>query len=220
MIERVFQKPFEEVFEQFDEQPIGCGAIAQVYKGTLRPEILPPSYHERKKRQPSPSSPTSVITHPPTVGTDIVSVPHSSVAIKILHPKVHQTIARDLRIMGFFASILNAFPGMEWLSFPDEVKVFGEMMNQQLDLTVEANNLSGFEENFLMRRNAVSFPRPVRDFSTRDVLVEEFENALPLKYFLRNGGGQYDDQLANMGLDAFLVRLAQSIFTIAHELRS
>lgn len=51
----------------------------------------------------------------------------------------------------------------------------------------------------------MSFPRPVRDYSTREVLVEEFENALPLKWFLRNGGGEYDEQLAGMGLDAFLV---------------
>jgi aarF domain-containing kinase len=36
--------------------------------------------------------------------------------------------------------------------------------------------------------------------------MEEFEDALPLKYFLRNGGGPYDDRIANIGLDAFLVR--------------
>ncbi len=30
VIERVFQRPFEEVFEEFDETPIGSGAIAQV----------------------------------------------------------------------------------------------------------------------------------------------------------------------------------------------
>lgn len=30
VIERVFQRPFEDVFEVFDEVPIGTGAIAQV----------------------------------------------------------------------------------------------------------------------------------------------------------------------------------------------
>ena len=30
VIERVFQRPFEDVFEEFDETPIGVGAIAQV----------------------------------------------------------------------------------------------------------------------------------------------------------------------------------------------
>lgn len=30
VIERVFQRPFEEVFEEFEATPIGTGAIAQV----------------------------------------------------------------------------------------------------------------------------------------------------------------------------------------------
>jgi aarF domain-containing kinase len=30
VIESVFQRPFEDVFEEFDEVPIGVGAIAQV----------------------------------------------------------------------------------------------------------------------------------------------------------------------------------------------
>ncbi|KAL7417699.1 hypothetical protein BDY24DRAFT_375784 [Mrakia frigida] len=206
VIERVFKRPFEEVFEEFDEVPIGCGAIAQVYKATLRPDILPPSYHS-PKHQPNPT--TSRLTQaldplPPSSPPPAATAPTSAVAIKILHPRVESTIRRDLKIMSFFASLLNSFPGMEWLSFPEEVDVFGAMMNQQLDLNVEAENLERFERNFMYRRGAVSFPRPVRDYSTREVLVEEFENALPLKWFLRNGGGEYDEQLAGMGLDAFL----------------
>ncbi len=30
VIERIFQRPFEDVFEEFDETPMGTGAIAQV----------------------------------------------------------------------------------------------------------------------------------------------------------------------------------------------
>ena len=30
VIEKIFQRPFEEVFEEFDETPMGSGAIAQV----------------------------------------------------------------------------------------------------------------------------------------------------------------------------------------------
>jgi len=35
-------------------------------------------------------------------------------------------------------------------------------------------------------------------------LVEEYQTAIPLEWFLKNGGGPYDDQLAELGLDAFL----------------
>lgn len=68
-------------------------------------------------------------------------VPNAEVAIKVLHPGVEKMIRRDLKIMMFFAKVLNSLPGMEWLSFPEEVEVFGEMMMSQVDLRIEANNL-------------------------------------------------------------------------------
>ena len=111
--------------------------------------------------------------------------------------------------MSIFANIINLFPGMSWLSLPEEVAVFGEMMNSQLDLRVEAANLDRFERNFKGRGHQVTYPRPIKlggdREESRDVLMEEFEDALPLKHFLRNGGGPYDDRIANIGLDAFLV---------------
>ena len=114
-------------------------------------------------------------------------------------------INRDLRIMSFFANVITLFPGMQWLSLPEEVAVFGGMMHEQLDLRIEAENLAIFEKNFEGRRLPVTFPRPLRLWSTQDLLVEEFQNALPLELFLKNGGGPYNDTLAEVGLDAFLV---------------
>jgi aarF domain-containing kinase len=57
----------------------------------------------------------------------------------------------------------------------------------------------------MTRHAPVTFPRPLRIWSTRDLLVEEFQMAIPLELFLKNGGGPYDDLLAELGLDAFLV---------------
>lgn len=101
---------------------------------------------------------------------------------------------------------------MKWISLPEEVNVFGRMMYEQLDLRIEARNLKTFEKNFAPRKAAVSFPRPVDDYTTKEVLIEEFENALPLKAFLKHGGGPFDDVIAESGLDAFLVRLMPSFF--------
>lgn len=114
-------------------------------------------------------------------------------------------IGRDLAIMSFFANIITAFPGMRWISLPEEVTVFGEMMSEQLDLRHEAENLLTFEHNFALRNVPVSFPRPLKVFSTPDILVEEYEHAVPLELFLTNGGGPFDEQIATIGLDAFLV---------------
>jgi len=124
-------------------------------------------------------------------------------------------IHRDLKIMNAFATALSILPGMEWLSLPEEVQVFGDMMFQQLDLRHEADNLLTFEENFSPRRVPLTFPRPLKSFSTTEILVEEYQNALPLEYFLRNGGGPYDDQIATIGLDAFLVSVDLLFMIIA-----
>lgn len=113
-------------------------------------------------------------------------------------------ISRDLKIMYFFASLINVVPGMEWLSFPEEVNVFGAMMTSQLDLRIEANNLATFEAKF-RHRPTVSFPRALKSYTSREVLTEEFEDAVPLEAFLREGGGAFDNRIANLGLDAFLV---------------
>jgi aarF domain-containing kinase len=107
--------------------------------------------------------------------------------------------------MTFFAHLISLIPGMQWLSLPEEVEVFGQMMSQQLDLRHEANNLLRFEQNFARRNLPVTFPRPLKAWSTQDVLVEEYENALPLELFMKNGAGPYNEQLATIGLDAFLV---------------
>ena len=114
-------------------------------------------------------------------------------------------ISRDVAIMSFFANIITVIPGMEWLSLPEEVGVFAEMMYEQVDLRKEAENLVRFEHNFISRTEPIFFPRPLQQWSTADLLVEDFQHALPLTTFLRNGGGPYNDQLAELGLDAFLV---------------
>ncbi|OOF91269.1 hypothetical protein ASPCADRAFT_57689 [Aspergillus carbonarius ITEM 5010] len=193
--------PFEDIFEEFQEEPLGVGAIAQVYKAKLKPNLagtddefnLQPHGLRDKVRK--------------NVGALVKSspqrVPSSYVAIKVLHPRVERVIHRDLKIMSFLASLINAIPTMNWLSLPDEVHQFGEMMKLQLDLRIEATNLVMFREKFRSRTTAW-FPYPYLDYSTREVLVEEFAQGIPLSTFLDVGGGVYQEEIANEGLDAFL----------------
>ena len=106
--------------------------------------------------------------------------------------------------MSFFASTLNLIPGVQWLSLPEEVEVFGALMMMQLDLRTESSNLRRFEKNFRHKRT-ISFPRPLSDYTTKEVLIEEYQDAVPLKYFLSAGGGPFDERIATLGMDAFLV---------------
>ncbi|KAH7106899.1 ABC1-domain-containing protein [Auriculariales sp. MPI-PUGE-AT-0066] len=197
VIERVFARPFHDVFEEFDETPLGSGAIAQVHRAILRQDLIPPEYLDPKRARDVDRA--MLLEKSPSI-----SVPTASVAIKILHPHVSNMISRDLTIMKFFARAITLIPGAEWLSLPEEVEVFGRMMREQLDLRNEVENLLTFERNFSKRQTPISFPRPLRQFSSHDVLIEEFAHALPLNYFLKNGGGPFDETIAELGLDGFL----------------
>jgi aarF domain-containing kinase len=206
-------RDFDEIFEEFDETPLGVGAIAQVYKAKLKPDLAAPNDVE-------------LLVGPQTLRDNMVKnvetvlksspkrVPSTYVAIKVLHPKVERIVRRDLRIMGFFASILNAIPTIEWLSLPDEVGQFGEMMKLQLDLRIEAANLVIFRNNFNDRTTA-GFPYPYTEFTTRSVLVEEFAQGVPLALFIENGGGVFQQDISEEGLDAFLRMLLLDNFVHA-----
>ncbi|KAK6346465.1 hypothetical protein TWF730_010784 [Orbilia blumenaviensis] len=209
IIEQAFNgRSFDNIFLEFDETPLGVGAIAQVYRAKLRrgfstsipePQNSSPAAQSslRNSAQELLSKIDTFVKHTPP------KTPSDWVAIKVLHPHVERLVHRDLRIMKTFANIINVLPTLEWLSLPDEVEKFGEMMRLQLDLRIEANNLLRFRDNF-KNRNSVTFPMPYMSYSTRQVLVEEFALGIPLEAFLRNGGGVFQKQAADMGLDAFL----------------
>ncbi|KAE8440893.1 hypothetical protein EG329_006339 [Mollisiaceae sp. DMI_Dod_QoI] len=205
-------RPFEDIFEEFNEKPLGVGAIAQVYKAKLKHDLTVPGDPDLEEpqdfRKMARRNVDTLIKSTPQ------RVPSTYVAIKVLHPGVERVVRRDLRIMGFFASVLNAIPTIEWLSLPDEVSQFGEMMRLQLDLRIEAANLTIFRKNFKERTTAW-FPYPYTEFTTRQVLVEEFAQGIPLSDFMENGGGVFQQEIADEGLDAFLRMLLLDNFVHA-----
>ncbi|KAF4504608.1 hypothetical protein G6O67_008041 [Ophiocordyceps sinensis] len=204
---------FEDIFDEFNEKPLGVGAIAQVYRAKLKPDLAAPRDGDMLAE---PSALVQNVRR--NVETVLKSspqrVPSSYVAVKVLHPNVERTVRRDLKIMGFFAAALNAIPTIEWLSLPDEVAQFGEMMKLQLDLRIEAANLETFRQNFKDRSTAW-FPYPYTQFTTRTVLVEEYAQGIPLADFMENGGGVFQHDIADEGLDAFLRMLLMDNFVHA-----
>jgi aarF domain-containing kinase len=210
VIEEAFGRPLDQVFTELNPEPLGVGAIAQVYKARLRPDILLGHPEEQFALKNNVITSDSVQTSD-SDGNPIIL--HTAVAIKVLHPKARQIVQRDLIIMNVVAKILTLIPTIHWLSLPDEVRVFGEMMKEQLDLRGEARNLERFNEYFRDQYD-VKFPKPLVAFSTRDMLLEEYERGIPLDIFLNQAylarkndvEGVYEQKMANVGLNAFLVR--------------
>lgn len=209
VIEEAFGRPLDQVFSELDREPLGVGAIAQVYKARLKPEILlnHPTEQLALVNHVVTSDSVQTLDHE---GNSIVL--HTAVAIKVLHPKARQIVHRDLIIMDCVATLLSWIPTMQWLSLPDEVRVFGEMMKEQLDLRGEANNLKRFNEYFKDATD-VKFPKSLEAFTTRDMLLEEYERGIPLGVFLKQASyirkhdqePIYEHKIANIGLNAFLV---------------
>jgi aarF domain-containing kinase len=194
--------PFEEIFEEFQEEPLGVGAIAQVYKAKLKPDLAA-KYADEMRDMPKDLAARVRKNVDVLVKSSPQRVPSSYVAVKVLHPKVDLIVRRDLSIMNVFAHIINVIPTMQWLSLPGEVRQFGEMMKLQLDLRIEGANLAIFRDYFKSRTTAW-FPYPYSEYTTREVLVEEFAQGIPLSVFLEKGGSGYQKEIADEGLDAFL----------------
>lgn len=188
---------FDEIFEEFHEKPLGVGAIAQVYMGKLSEKFIA-SYKDTTTKD----------------GKEL----NRWCAVKVIHPHANRQVNRDLKIMTFFASVIDMIPTMEWLSLPSEVENFSILMRLQLDLRIECLNLGRFNKNF-KDSIQVKFPTALPQFSTRDVLFEEYIHGFPMEQFLR-----VKDQLKNVELcqevsnpfiDAFLQMLILDDFVHA-----
>jgi aarF domain-containing kinase len=112
-----------------EPKPVGSGCIAQVYKGKLR-----------RKKQPRKSK----------KGGETEEEELVDVAVKVLHPQVVERVAVDMNLLrSFIGAVEWAVPKLEYLSLGDLVYEFEKILTLQLDMRVEAKNLSQLRANFL-----------------------------------------------------------------------
>jgi aarF domain-containing kinase len=168
------------------ENVIGCGSAAQVYKGTLTTHDKHGKEHRRE------------------------------VAVKILHPRFQERINRDFGFIHAAADLLHLLPfdAIRMLNLPRATQNFGKILRLQADLTIEADNLDKFRENFYHHnrseeeRSFIVFPEPIEGWVSSKVLVEDFVgNAIPISDYLKDeseAGLEVRRELAIPLLRAFL----------------
>ena len=105
------------------------------------------------------------------------------VAVKLIHPHVEKLVEIDMELLRMFANFIDRFPSLEILSLGETLRQFSEVMHRQLDLTVEATNLDYFNKKFEHDSWAV-FPKPVKGFVTKNVLVETLMAGKPIAHFM------------------------------------
>lgn len=126
------------------------------------------------------------------------------VAVKVLHPGLLSQVHMDLLLMKVGSQALALLPGIKWLSFPEIVEEFEKLMVQQIDLRYEARNLEHFQCNFL-NVDSVKFPTPLHPFVTRDVLVETYEESVPVSSYQQAGTpADLKRKIARLGINMLL----------------
>jgi aarF domain-containing kinase len=135
------------------------------------------------------ASTVSLSAESPVVGSGCVAQVYrglyndQEVAVKVIHPNVKHQIHRDLKLFKIAAGIIDRLPFAElkWFALPEAVREFETIMTNQIDLTLEAANLTKFREQFI-HSPKVNFPKPL--YSTSDVLIETFaEGHLVSEFF-------------------------------------
>lgn len=156
-----------------NQVPIGSGCIAQVYRGVLKAG-----------------------TGPYPAGTEV--------AVKVQHPGIWHKVCVDFYIMGKVASFLESLPmlNLRYLSLVDTVTQFRDIMLPQLDLTLEANNLTRFNRDFGSDAR-VFFPQPLNELTSEHVLVETFMHGKPILEFTKADEATRKN-LAYLGLETTL----------------
>ena len=158
---------------QLDPKPIGSGCIAQVYKGTLL---------QATNQYPA----------------------NTQVAVKVQHPGIWHKVCIDFYILHKVAKFLENVPslGLEYLSLSDTVRQFRDVMLPQLDLTLEANHLNRFHQDFI-NDDKISFPRPLKQLTTPLILTETFVDGTPIMEYV-TASSETRHELARLGLQTTL----------------
>ncbi|OQV19469.1 putative aarF domain-containing protein kinase 2 [Hypsibius exemplaris] len=217
-LDRAFGKDWRNqiIFDSPDPEPIGSGCVGQVYKV----KVLESALVKEETDQPvdadtlgpfditplrSPAAGIPQHLQAPNNKPPPSKLAYVEAALKVLHPGVAGQVSRDLIIMEVGAAALEViFRDLRWLRLRDSVLEFSLLMNRQLDLRVEAQNLTRFRRNF---RNfpSVRFPTPYQPFVRQRVMLESWEEGIPVGSLTRDDvPADLKRELAAVGVDALL----------------
>lgn len=186
-VEKAFGRKISDIFVDFEEEPVASGSVAQVHRALL--EFKHPGQKKKK-----------IIT----------------VAVKVRHPGVGDSIRRDFSIINAVAKASRYIPALNWLRLDESVQQFAVFMMSQVDLAREAAHLTRFIYNFRMWKD-VSFPKPLYPLVHPAVLVETYEHGESVSHYVddHDGHERIKSALAHIGTHALLKMLLVDNFVHA-----
>ena len=136
-----------DLFDDFEQQPVAAGSVAQVHRARLNQAYRP--------------------VHGPEIPAGAL------VAVKVQRPGIESLISADLGIARRWARRLARFPKLERWRPVELLEEFSDMLQRELDLRNEGRIADRFGRDFADDPYVI-VPRVVWRHTTRRVLVSEF----------------------------------------------
>ncbi len=103
------------------------------------------------------------------------------VAIKVLRPKIHETVNEELDAIMFLAYIIeNFFKKTERLKLVEIINLLKEITNVEMDLRFEAAAASELYEN-TKNDNFINVPKIYWNYTSKETLTLDKINAIPIR---------------------------------------
>lgn len=153
---------------ELEPEPIGAGCIAQVFKGKIIDSKI---LQEIRNNTASKDSGIKDVKN------------EQSVAVKVIHPHVKDLLNVDMELLTIIANMFDCIPSLKLLSIGQACRNFCRCMEEQLDMKLEAHNLSVFRKKWTTEDWA-SFPEPINKLTTTDVLVETLMEGTSIVKFM------------------------------------
>ncbi len=173
--------PLEELFSEFDPNPVGSASVAQVHRAVLREEYRP------------------VIGETLPAGTPL--------AIKVVRPGSDRAIVEDLALAAPLVRKLSRIPALRRFNLPD---IFGELadsLRSECDLRIEGRLSDRFAFDF-RDDPLVLTPTMVWPLTTRSVLTMKFIEGWRLSDARDAEAAGVDARmLATHGAEAFMTQV-------------
>ena len=162
IIEDEFGCPFDDLFEKFEEQPIGSASIGQVHRAVLRMDRMAEALEQQGALTVINASASTVSKEERGDGRG----GKRSVVLKVQHPEVESYFRGDVRTIKWFCKIAQ----------PEHVKALEELEKQfmtEFDYREEGNNLQSVRSNLSAAFPNVVLPQPFLHLCTKRCLVME-----------------------------------------------
>ncbi len=96
------------------------------------------------------------------------------VALKVIRPGIEEKMIEDLKIIKFIVRAICLIPFVQLRSFVGFTDYFAEMIEKQLDLTIEAENNRKFQKIFKKDADTVRFPELFEVYCSKNIMAMEF----------------------------------------------